>query len=294
MKVALGLALALLVFDATPTPAPGLPEAFAKLQAGDNEGAGKILQGLTEREPGNAEAWRVLGVVSLRSSKYDTAQTAFGKALAIKPDMPQALYGMAGAAARKGEADKAFEWLGKARATRKLDMTFAQVDPNMESLRKDPRLLALMPAPEEFANPFVEPVRVLREWDGEASGDQFGWIARNIGDVDGDGVPDVVTSAPTSNMRRREGRPHLRLLDEERQAALDRRRRGGRSARHRRRRRGRHDGDRTFPTSSRARPEAGKAYVYSGKDGRVLLTLDRGGEGRQLRPARLGCGRRGP
>jgi hypothetical protein len=27
--------------------------------------------------------------------------------------------------------------------------------------------------------------------------EQFGWIARNIGGVDGDGVPDIVTSAPT-------------------------------------------------------------------------------------------------
>ncbi len=50
-----------------------------------------------------------------------------------------------------------------------------------------------------FENPFVEPVKILREWDGEAANDQFGWIARNIGDVDGDGVADMVTSAPTSN-----------------------------------------------------------------------------------------------
>src|SRR5450432_1649343 len=35
------------------------------------------------------------------------------------------------------------------------------------------------------------------EWRGEAANDQFGWIARNIGDVDGDGIADVVTSAPT-------------------------------------------------------------------------------------------------
>jgi len=40
-------------------------------------------------------------------------------------------------------------------------------------------------------------VKIVREWRGEASEDQFGWIARNIGDVDGDGVTDIVTSAPT-------------------------------------------------------------------------------------------------
>jgi hypothetical protein len=36
----------------------------------------------------------------------------------------------------------------------------------------------------------------LPEWAGEAPHDQFGWIARPVGDVDRDGVTDVVTSAP--------------------------------------------------------------------------------------------------
>src|ERR1051325_3076998 len=54
------------------------------------------------------------------------------------------------------------------------------------------------PIPTDFSNPFVEPTKIIREWDGEAANDQFGWIARNIGDVDGDKIPDVVTSAPTS------------------------------------------------------------------------------------------------
>jgi len=52
-------------------------------------------------------------------------------------------------------------------------------------------------APDKFEPPFVEPLKIIREWRGEASNDQFGWIARNIGDVDGDGVNDIVTSAPS-------------------------------------------------------------------------------------------------
>jgi hypothetical protein len=52
-------------------------------------------------------------------------------------------------------------------------------------------------ADTDFDHPFVESVKIIREWRGESSNDQFGWIARNIGDVDGDGIPDVVTSAPT-------------------------------------------------------------------------------------------------
>src|SRR5207253_55791 len=61
----------------------------------------------------------------------------------------------------------------------------------------DPRFARLMPKPEDFANPFVEKVKIIHEWVGETKGDQFGWIARNIGDVDGDKVNDLTTSAPT-------------------------------------------------------------------------------------------------
>lgn len=43
---------------------------------------------------------------------------------------------------------------------------------------------------------FLEQVRILHEWRGEAAGDQFGWEGRNAGDVDGDGVDDALVSAP--------------------------------------------------------------------------------------------------
>lgn len=39
-------------------------------------------------------------------------------------------------------------------------------------------------------------VRVLHDWRGLAAGEQFGWVARNAGDVDGDGADDVIASAP--------------------------------------------------------------------------------------------------
>ena len=46
--------------------------------------------------------------------------------------------------------------------------------------------------------PLFQPeLRVLHEFVGERAGDQFGWIGRNAGDCDGDGVADVLLSAPT-------------------------------------------------------------------------------------------------
>ncbi|HKF43283.1 MAG TPA: tetratricopeptide repeat protein, partial [Thermoanaerobaculia bacterium] len=128
-------------------PAAGLPEANQKLQSGDPAGAVKILEALTQREPGNAEAWRLLGVANLRLKNLDPAESAFRKALQLDPNLYLAMYGLAGVAARRGDADRAFEWLSKVKATRKMDITFIQVDPNLESLRADPRFPKLLPAP---------------------------------------------------------------------------------------------------------------------------------------------------
>ena len=154
--------------------------------------------------------------------------------------------------------------------TRQLDMTQIQADPDLASLRDDPRFAALLPAAADFEDPFVEDVKILREWDGEAANDQFGWIARPIGDVDRDGVTDIVTSAPGGPAAA--GRVYLystksgRLLWK-----VDGK--PGDTPGHRCRRGRRHEQGRD-PRRHRERAGSGHAYVYSGKDGRVLLTMN--------------------
>ena len=258
--------------SAQPPAEPTIAAAAARLQAQDPAGAARILEAVTAREPANLRAWRLLGVAYQSGKELDKALAAYRKALEIQPDAPQVLYNMGTAYALKQDAAAAFEWLGKAKATRKLDMTQIENDADLASLRVDPRFRALMPAPEDFANPFVEPVKVIREWDGEAANDQFGWIARSAGDVDRDGVPDIVTSAPTKDiggaaagrvyvystksgalMWSADGRPGDRLGSGI-EAAGDTNRDG-------------------VPDVVASAPGAGKAYVYSGKDGRVLLTM---------------------
>jgi hypothetical protein len=154
--------------------------------------------------------------------EIDRALPAHLKATEFPDTAPRAIYNMACAYALKGDKDNAFEWLAKAEETGRVDMTQIEIDTDLESLRDDPRFRELLPKPEDFVEPFVEPVRVLQEWVGEAKGGEFGWIARNIGDVDGDGIDDITTSAPSLDV----------------------------------------DGER-----------AGRAYVLSGKDGELLLTL---------------------
>ena len=125
----------------------------------------------------------MLGMAYQGAKELDKALAAHRKALEIEPGSPQVLYNLGTAYAVKQDANAAFEWLGRAKATRKLDMTQIDSDPNLSSLKADPRFQALRPTPGDFAQPFVETVTVIREWNGEAANDQFGWIARVVGDV---------------------------------------------------------------------------------------------------------------
>jgi hypothetical protein len=278
-SLALAAALVLSVQGAQP-PAPSsqparpptLSDAQARLQANDPAGAAKLLEVITAGAPSNARAWQLLGDARRQSKDLDRALAAYRKVLEIQPQSPQAFYSIGAVHALKRDAAQAFEWLSKARATRQVDMTQMDVDNDLAPLRADPRYKRLRPTDADFADPFVEPVRILREWRGEAANDQFGWIARNLGDVDGDRVADVVTSAPTkavggANAGRiyvystgtgslrwiADGQPGDRLgIGVE--AAGDTNRDG-------------------MPDVIASAPGGGYAKVYSGADGRVLLTL---------------------
>jgi ribosomal protein L24E len=245
---------------------------MARMQAQDPAGAARILEAVIAREPDNLQAWRVLGVAYQRANELDRALAANRKAHDLAPGWPPTMYNMAVVYALKHDADSAFEWLGKAKATRRFDMTQIETDANLGFLKEDPRFQALLPKPEDFADPFLEPVHVVREWDGESRGDQFGWIARRIGDVDHDGVPDIVTSAPSKDAGgANAGRVYVystktgALLWSASGKPGDQLGIGVEAA-------GDANGDGVGDVVASA-PGTGKAYVYSGADGRVLLTL---------------------
>ena len=265
------LSAALLSVLQQPAP-PGLPQAMQRLNSGDAAGALKIAEDVVAREPANARAWRVLGLAAKGTKDLDRAIAAFQKSLEIEPANPVGLYNTGAVYAVKGEKDRAFEWLGKAKATKKLDMTQIQTDADLEPLRADPRFAALLPTAADFAAPFVEDVKILREWDGEAMNDQFGWIARPVGDVDHDGVTDVVTSAPGGPTS--PGRVYLystrsgKLLWKVDGKPGDTLGTGVEGA-------GDTDKD-GVPDVIASAPGNGHTYVYSGKDGHVLLTLNAG------------------
>ncbi|MBS0577949.1 MAG: FG-GAP repeat protein [Proteobacteria bacterium] len=182
---------------ATAAPPASLDAALARLQGGDAAGAARDLESLTRSGLRSAEAFGALGNAYQQLHEHRRAIEAYQSALAVDADAPRIFYALGSSYAASGDAEQAFAWLARARASRRIDMTRATQDKNLDSLRSDARFARLLPTPADFDDPFVEPVRVLREWRGEAANDQFGWIARNLGDVDGDGVADVVVSAPT-------------------------------------------------------------------------------------------------
>jgi hypothetical protein len=94
-------------------------------------------------------------------------------------------------------------------------------------------------------------------------------VARNIGDVDGDGVPDMVTTAPT--LKENAGRIYVysmstgKLLWKADGVSGDQLGSGVEGA-------GDTNGD-GIPDVIASSPVSGYAKIYSGRDGRVLLTL---------------------
>ena len=148
-----------------------------------------MLETITAQQPKNARARRALGLALQQSQVYNRAIAAYRRSLELEPGNPLAVNNLGCVYALTGDKDQAFAWLGKAKTTGRMDMTQAEVDADLASLRADTRYQAILPTADDFANPFVEKVKLIREWDGEAAGDQFGWIARAIGDVDADGGP---------------------------------------------------------------------------------------------------------
>ena len=269
----LPLLLALTLQTPTP-PAPTVAAAIARLQANDPAGAATILDQVVAREPNNGRAWRNLGAARQATKEYDKAIAAYQQALAVEPSMPTPMFQLGLVYALKDDAGKAFEWLQRARETHRVDMTQAAGAPELAGLKADPRFKAILPTRADFDKPFVEDVRVIREWDGESANDQFGWIARNIGDVDGDGIADVVTSAPTagSGTTAAAGRIYVystktgsRLWSADGDAAQDQLGTGVEAAGDTN-----HDG---IPDVIASAPGGGYAKIYSGRDGRVLQTL---------------------
>ena len=173
-----------------------LQQAGQALQQGNPDQAIAILKPLTETQPQNARAWYLLGYAYHAKQDLEKAIPAHTRAASFPATAAGAGYNLACAYALSGDPDAAFRWLEKAKAAGFQGWVQMWSDPDLISLQGDARFLTYAPPRADSDRPFVEPTEVLFAWHGENANDQFGWVAVDAGDIDSDGVHDVLTSAP--------------------------------------------------------------------------------------------------
>jgi hypothetical protein len=197
-SVVAALVVASLTADAqTPTTPPEITRAQAAMQAGQIDTVISVLEGYYSRNPNATVGWLLLGNAYRQKGNSEKALAAYQKVTIPRPMRLQATFNMAAIHAKAGRADTALSLLASLKATGAFDMELATTTPEFATLKSHPRFAATQFGRDDFANPFVERVRIIHEWSAETKGDQFSWIARSIGDVDGDRTNDVLTSAPT-------------------------------------------------------------------------------------------------
>lgn len=259
------------------TPAGAPPEmtrAQAQLRAGHVDSSISTLEEFLRRTPNAVGGRLLLGSAYRQKGALDKALAAYALVRQPRPARLQAVFAVAAIHASRGRLDEALDSLRVLKQTGAFDMDLVQTTPGFEKLRGDSRVASVMFLPADFERPFVEPVTVIHEWVAETKGDQFSWIARGIGDVDGDRINDIVTSAPTFGANGQPSGPgrvyaysgksgkQLWTQTGARNESLGTGLEGA----------GDVDGDGAGDVVAGA-PGSGKAYVYSGRDGRLLFTL---------------------
>jgi FG-GAP repeat len=198
--------LALILFSVTGCqPAPVAPPVPLNLQpvlqqfnSGDADGAFAVLDSLAQAHPANAQVYATRGTMLRRLQDLPASLEAFEMAAELSPTTAGILFNLGVAYALVDRDDDAMDGL-----LRSKDAGFNTFNvfagPAAAELAEHPRYASLFPTAAEYADPFVEGARIIHDWSGENAGDQFGWVARRVGDVDGDGVFDAASSAPTNN-----------------------------------------------------------------------------------------------
>jgi tetratricopeptide (TPR) repeat protein len=115
--------------------------------------AAEAYEAVVKSEPDNAAAWYNLASARYRLGEFAPAAAAFEKNVALTKN-PNAMFNLACAYARMGEKDKAVEWLREAFApANKAFFILDLNDPDLDSLRDDPRFKEISLSADRLKNP---------------------------------------------------------------------------------------------------------------------------------------------
>ena len=88
------------------TISEALAIAFRHHQAGGLQAAEQIYRQILAVEPHQADAWHLLGIVNAQTGNYQRAAECIYRALAVKPDWPEAHSNLGNALKDAGEAGR--------------------------------------------------------------------------------------------------------------------------------------------------------------------------------------------
>lgn len=162
----------------------------------DWAGAEAVFARLVARDETDADSWFLLGFARHARGEYRSALDAHRRAAAFPRVRAVALFNVTCAHVRLGETDEALSAFAEAVAAGFRDRHLAGSDPDLASIRGDPRFPAILKPLLRGRDAFVEPVRILHAIEGDQAGEQFGWVTRVVGDLDGDGVLDFAATSP--------------------------------------------------------------------------------------------------
>lgn len=173
-----------------------LVEAAKLIDAGKPKAALKDLEKYVRDFPASPDGWVLLGRALHETARFDEALEKLRRATELPGSLPLAAFHAARACDRLDKLDEAFAWIDRALETGFEDWARLRADKDLEHCRADPRFSQRVPHSLDPKKPFVEELVILHEVRGELQKGRFGWSAADLGDVNGDGLPDFAIGAP--------------------------------------------------------------------------------------------------
>lgn len=262
----------------TQAPNPELQKAFNLNNRGKFKQAEQILNELVKAQPANSRAWYQLGYARHSQGSFVTAIEAYREAAKNAQMKSPALYNIACAEARMGRKDDALSTLQEACNAGFNNADQLENDSDFDALKQEAAFIAFIEAMRKRERLFVEDTRIIHRINGENAGDEFGWVARIVGDVDKDGALDFVATAPSHG--KGNGKIYVysgksgKLLFDATGKNAERLGNGASGAGDVNK-----DGTPDVICGAPNGPKGGGAYVFSGIDGKVLHQLSIGKSG---------------